>query len=256
MRRDTFILCHKARHGHLGSAFSMVDVLVALYHNFLRVDPKHPDDPKRDRFILSKGHGCESLYVALAHKGFFSEKDLNTFLKDGTIFAGHTNHAVPGVELSTGSLGHGLPVAVGMAYAAKLSGGTYRMVVMLSDGECDEGAVWEAALAARQHKLDNLLAIVDYNKIQGFGRTKDVLDLEPFAQKWEAFGWNVKEIDGHNMIEIMETLKKIPFEAGKPSVILAHTVKGKGVSFMEDTIDWHYWTPTDEHLAQAMTELA
>ena len=257
IRRDTFIMCHKAKHGHLGSAFSMVDLVTALYFAYLKIDPKKPDDPNRDRFILSKGHAAASLYVTLQKRGFFSQKLLDTFLNSqGTIMAGHTKHEIPGVELSTGSLGHGLPVGVGMAYAAKYDKKKYKTVVLMSDGECDEGSSWEAILSAGHHKLDNLVAIVDYNKIQSFGRTKDVLDLEPFAAKWKAFRWAAHEIDGHNMKEVVDTLHKIPFIAGKPNVIIAHTTKGKGVSFMENTIEWHYWTPNDEHLRRALKELS
>ena len=255
IRRETFALCHRAKHGHLGSAFSIIDIITALYFNYLSVNPKKPDDPNRDRFILSKGHAAASLYVTLQKRGFFQKKELDSFLQNGTVFAGHTKHEIPGIELSTGSLGHGLSVGLGMAYAAKFDKKPYKTVVLLSDGECDEGSTWEAILSAGHHKLDNLIAIVDYNKIQSFGRIKEVLDLEPFSEKWKSFGWAVREINGHNMQEILTALNAIPFQKGKPNVILAHTIKGKGVSFMEDTIDWHYWTPTDEHLKKALNEL-
>jgi transketolase len=239
----------------LGSSFSIVDLLTTLYFRFLNVDPANPHDPNRDRFILSKGHGCSSLYVTLAHKGFFPTEKLETYMQNDSMFAGHPSALlVPGIEVSTGSLGHGLPVGIGIALAGKLDQKKYKTVVIVSDGECDEGTTWESALAAGNWGLENLICIVDYNKIQSFGTVKEVMELEPFLDKWKAFKWDVQEVDGHNHSEIAAALGRA-HGGGKPHVIIAHTVKGKGVSFMENTVDWHYWTPTDEHLTQALSEL-
>jgi len=256
IRRDTFIMAHGAKSGHLGSAFSTVDILASLYFAHLDVDPQHPHDPDRDRFILSKGHGCSALYVTLAKRGFFPVEELKTFVQEGSRLPGHpSSQMLPGVEASTGSLGHGLSIAAGIALAGKRDGKKYRSVVMLSDGECDEGSVWEGVLSAANWKLGNLTCIVDYNKIQSFGRVSEVMELEPFADKWKAFRWHVQEVNGHDHKEILAALKEADAEAERPSVIIAHTVKGKGVSFMENTVDWHYWTPTDEHLRQAVEEI-
>jgi transketolase len=246
----------RANSSHIGSSFSMSELLAVLYGGgVLRIDPMRPDWPDRDRFILSKGHGCAGLYAALAEAGFFPLPELDTFYLNGTRLAGHATTTVPGVELSTGSLGHGLPVGTGMALAAKRAGETHRVFVLLSDGECDEGSVWEAALFAPQHKLDNLVAIVDYNKIQSLGTVKEVMDLDPLADKWRSFRWSVREIDGHDVDAISNALHAVPFEPGKPSCIIAHTVKGKGVSFMEDKLLWHYRAPLNEDRAAALREL-
>jgi len=242
---------------HIGSALSCVDILAGLYFSILRIDPKNPNYKNRDRFILSKGHAASALYATLAQRGFFSEEILEQYCIDGGKLSGHSTKAcVPGVEASTGSLGHGLSIGIGMALAAKYDASKYRVFVLLSDGECDEGSVWEAAMFASHHKLDNLIAIIDYNKIQAFGRTKEVLNLEPFVDKWKAFGWEVKEIDGHDFQEILHVLKGIPFKEGKPSIAIAHTVKGKGISFMEDEVLWHYKSPNKEQLEIALRELS
>jgi transketolase len=246
----------RANSSHIGSSFSMSELLAVLYGGgVLRVDPARPGWPERDRFILSKGHGCAGLYAALAEAGFFPLQELDTFYLNGTRLAGHATTTVPGVELSTGSLGHGLPVGTGMALAAKRAGETHRVFVLLSDGECDEGSVWEAALFAPQHQLDNLVVIVDYNKIQSLGTVKDVLDLDPFADKWRSFRWAVREVDGHDVEAVSGALNAVPFETGRPSCIIAHTVKGKGVSFMEDKLLWHYRAPLGDDRAIAMREL-
>jgi len=256
IRRVTFEMAYRAKCGHLGPAFSIIDILAVLYFQHLRVDPMNPADPRRDRFILSKGHGCSSLYVTLGKRGFFPEKELETFTKDLSRLPGHpSSRMLPGIEASTGSLGHGLNIGLGLALAGKRDRLPYRTVVLVSDGECDEGSTWEAVLAAGHWKLPRLTCIVDYNKIQSFGRTKDVMDLEPFADKWRAFRWHVQEVNGHNHREILGALEAADSEPERPSVIIAHTVKGKGVSFMEDTVDWHYWTPTEAHLKQALLEL-
>jgi transketolase len=233
----------------------MADILAVLYDCVLRHQPDVPHWPDRDRFILSKGHGAAILYATLAECGFFPKAWLDKYAQDGSLLLGHVSHHVPGVELSTGSLGHGLPVGCGMALAGKREGRPYRVFVLLSDGELDEGSNWEAILFAPQHHLDNLVAIVDYNKIQSFGNVKEVLDLDPLADKWRAFRWAVREIDGHDHAQIEHALLGVPFEPGKPSVIVAHTVKGKGVSFMENQLAWHYRSPNAEELAQALCEL-
>jgi transketolase len=256
IRRRVLEMICRAKSSHIGSVFSVVDVLAVLYDQILRVDPVRPDWRERDRFILSKGHACAGLYAALAERGFFRESWLEEFFADGGRLAGHATHwGVPGVEVSSGSLGHGLSLGCGMAVAGKHDGLGYRVFVLLSDGECDEGSTWEAALFAPHHGLDNLVAIVDYNKIQSFGRVADVLNLDPFAAKWESFGWSVCEIDGHDHAQIANSLNRIPRSSGRPTCIVAHTVKGKGVSFMEDKVLWHYRCPDAEERRLAFAEL-
>lgn len=255
VREHVLTMTNRAKSSHIGSNFSMVELLSVLYGQVLRVDPEHPDWPNRDRFILSKGHACAALYAVLAERGFFPLDWLDTFYQNGSRLFGHATHSVPGVEFSTGSLGHGLPVGVGMALAAKRDGKEHRVFVLLSDGECDEGSNWEAALFAPQHKLDNLVAIVDYNKIQSLGTTKEVIDLEPFADKWASFGWVVREIDGHDLEAIERAFSDIPYSPGKPSCVIAHTVKGKGISFMENELLWHYRSPQGDEYEAALREL-
>jgi len=234
----------------------MAELLAVLYGSVMRVDPARPNSPDRDRFILSKGHACAALSAVLGERGFFPLDWLKSFCQNGSRLAGHVTHrGVPGVEASTGSLGHGLSIACGMALAGKRDGRSYRVFTILSDGECDEGSTWEAALFAPHHMLDNLVVIVDYNKIQSFGRVKEVLDLEPLGEKWKSFGWSVREVDGHNVSELRSTLQEVPFQVDRPSCVIAHTVKGKGVSFMEDKLLWHYRPPDDEELRQALNEL-
>lgn len=245
----------RAKSGHIGSALSTVDIITALYFSILNINPKKSKDQKRDIFILSKGHGCLGFYAALALRGFFPKKILMNYFKDGTRLAGHpVLRSVPGIEASTGSLGHGFPTAVGMAYGFKNQKMHNRVVAMISDGECDEGATWEAALAAPNFKLNNLTLVIDYNKIQSFGTVKDVMGLEPFAKKWRAFGWKVLEIDGHDFKQILSAFEKAKkFKTG-PTVIIAHTVKGKGVNFMEHTVDWHYFNLNEEQLKKALLQ--
>jgi transketolase len=262
IRRHCVLMTSRANASHIGSSLSTADLLAVLYGKFLRFDPQRPDWPDRDRFILSKGHGCAALYAVLAECGYFPVERLDTFYQDGSPLAGHATHKdVAGVEVSTGSLGHGLSLGAGMALAAKRDrrdrrGQEDRRVwCMLSDGECDEGSVWEAALFAPHHRLDNLVAILDYNKIQSFGAVKDVLDLEPLGEKWRAFGWGVREIDGHDLAAIEQAYAAVPFVPGKPSCIVAHTVKGKGVSYMEGKLLWHYRAPRGEDLQAALREL-
>lgn len=256
LRYHALWMIHRARSSHIGTNFSMAELLAVLYGQILQVDPANPAWAERDRFILSKGHGCAILYAVLAERGFFPLDWLETFYQNGSKLAGHITHThVPGVEVSTGSLGHGLSMATGMALAAKRDTKDYRVFALLSDGECDEGSTWEPILFAPQHHLDNLVAIVDYNKIQSLGTVKEVMDLEPFAAKWQAFGWAVREIDGHNITEVISALSDLPLKPKRPSCIIAHTVKGKGVSFMEDDLLWHYRTPQGEEFEAALAEL-
>ncbi len=255
IRKHCVEMTGRANASHIGSSLSMADLLAVLYAKVLRYDPDRPSWDGRDRFILSKGHGCAALYAVLAERGYFPVADLETFYQNGSRLAGHTMHNIPGVELSAGSLGHGLPVATGMALAAKRDGKTHTIFCMLSDGECDEGSVWEPALFAPQHKLDNLVVMIDYNKIQSLGRVEDVINLEPLGEKWRAFGWGTREIDGHDLGFIEQCFEQVPFEPGKPSCIVAHTVKGKGVSYMEDKLLWHYRAPRGQDLEIALAEL-
>ncbi len=257
IRYYTLLMVHRAKSSHIGTDYSAAELLAVLYGKILRVDPENPNWSERDRFILSKGHGCAAFYATLAERGFFPLEWLDTFYQNGSLLAGHVTHTnVPGVEVSTGSLGHGLSIGAGMALAAKRDGKSYRIFCLLSDGECDEGSTWEPILFASQHKLDNLIAIVDYNKIQSLGWVKEVMDLEPFGDKWRAFGWAVREIDGHNLDEIEEKLSSVPFEQGRPNCVIAHTVKGKGVSFMENKLLWHYRSPQGEEFEAALQELS
>jgi transketolase len=241
---------------HVGSVFSMADILAVLYGDVLRVDPLDPEWKDRDRFILSKGHAGAGVYAALAERGFFPIEKLASHYRDGSDLSGHISHkSVPGVELSTGSLGHGLPVGTGMAYAGILDRATHRVFVLLSDGECDEGSNWEAILFAAHHRLDRLIAIVDYNKVQSLKPVPETLGLEPFADKWRSFGWAVAEVDGHDHGAVQQVLAKAPIEPGKPTCVIAHTIKGKGVSFMEHSVLWHYRTAKGEEFLAAEKEL-
>jgi transketolase len=240
---------------HIGAILSCADILAVLYGCVLNLNPENPKAADRDRFVLSKGHACAGVYAALAERGFFSIEKLDTHYQDGSNLCGHISHRVPGVEVSTGALGHGLPIACGMAYAAKMAGATHRVFALLGDGECDEGSVWEAALFAGHHGLDNLTVIVDYNRIQGIAPICDVLELAPFADKWTSFRWSVRETDGHNTEDLLSALSMAPFIPGRPSCVLAHTTKGKGVSFMENTVLWHYRIPKGAEFEAALREL-
>jgi transketolase len=254
IRIHTVRMTAYANASHVGTGLSMADILAVLYSDILRVDPLHPDAPGRDKFVLSKGHGAAALYATLAECGFFSPSWLERFGEDNQPLAGHvTREGVPGVELSTGSLGHGLPVALGMALAARADGTGARSFAMLSDGELDEGSTWEAAMLAGHLKIGQLTVVIDCNGIQSFGRVKDVLDLEPLADKWKAFGWNVTEIDGHDHSALFKALSRSP--GVQPQVIIARTIKGKGVSFMEDRLEWHYRSPGGDLLDKALAEL-
>ncbi|MBF0304341.1 MAG: transketolase [Alphaproteobacteria bacterium] len=247
---------HRTGTPHLASCLSCVDILTALYFEVLRLDPARPDLPGRDRFLLSKGHAAPALFQVLAMRGFYPESRLDTYGEDGGVFGEHppAGGQVPGIEAATGSLGHGLPIGLGMALAARLAGRDNRVFVVLGDGECNEGSVWEAAMMAAAQRMDNLTIIVDYNKWQATGRSDEVLALAPLADKWRAFGWSAVEIDGHDMAAVVDALKRPP-EAGRPTAIVAHTIKGRGVSFMEDDNNWHYRIPGKDEVLAARREL-
>ncbi|MEX1114067.1 MAG: transketolase [Akkermansiaceae bacterium] len=257
LRAQVIGLSHRAKTPHLGSSLSCLDLLVALYWDFLRINPKQPDSPDRDRFILSKGHAAPALYVTLCERGFFPKELLEEYGQDGAALAEQpAPGCTPGVEWATGSLGHGLSVGVGMALSARIQKRDYRTVVLLSDGECNEGSVWEAAMFAAAQKLGSLTVLVDYNKWQATGRSEEVMALAPLRDKWEAFGWESYEVDGHDFAEIRAALAcaELP-DRNKPLAIIAHTIKGRGVSFMEDDNNWHYRIPSAEELAAARQEL-
>lgn len=248
---------HRAGVPHLGSCLSCVDILVACYFHVLRIDPLDPNDSRRDRFILSKGHAAPALFQVLAKRGFFAEAMLSHYGEDGTFFGEHPpvpGH-LPGVEAATGSLGHGLSIGLGLALASRINELNYRTICLLSDGECNEGAVWEAAMLAASQKVGSLTAIVDFNKWQATGRSQDVMHLDPLADKWRSFGWDCVEIDGHDQAQIIHALSSERGMRDRPLAIVAHTLKGKGVSFMEDDNNWHYRIPDAEELSAAMREL-
>jgi transketolase len=249
-------MTHLGKSSHVGAALSMADILAVLYGGVLSRRPGDPKWPGRDRFILSKGHGGAGAYAALAEAGFFPVDRLDTHCANGSSLCGHFSHIdVPGAELSTGSLGHGLSVASGMALAAKRDGKTHRVFALLSDGECDEGSNWEAILFAAHHRLANLVAIVDYNKIQSLASVEETLRLEPFASKWLAFGWDVREVDGHDHDALNGVFDFRATDRQQPTCVIAHTIKGKGVSFMENSVLWHYRSPQGEEYEQALREL-
>ncbi len=264
-------MSHHAKAAHLGSSLSCVDILTALYFgNILSIDPKNPKNPDRDRFILSKGHAASALYATLAYRGFFSETLLDTYGSAGSLLEEHPGPALlAGIEAATGSLGHGLSIGTGMALAGKINNKPYKVVVLISDGECNEGSVWEAALFASKHNLNNLTVIVDFNKWQATGRSCEVMSLEPLKDKWQAFGFNAVEADGHNISQLTQimkpasSLKQSEYDSltsynsliSKPTAVIAHTVKGKGISFMEDDNNWHYRIPNIDELERAKNEL-
>lgn len=257
IRLRTIETSGRAKIPHLGSCLSCVELLTALYWQELEINPESPDDPNRDRFILSKGHGAPVLFQVLAERGFFPKERLSEFGKAGSKFHEHPPKPgfIQGVEAATGSLGHGLPMALGMTIALRIQRRNNRCYALLSDGECNEGSIWEAAMLAAAQKVNNLTAIIDYNKWQATGRSNEVMALEPLAAKWEAFGWQTQEVDGHKFEEIINALKAARVENKKPSVIIAHTIKGKGVSFMEDNNNWHYRTPNEQELVAALKEV-
>lgn len=254
IRREILNMSYRARSAHSGGALSVVEILVSLYFSVLRIDPKHPNDDNRDRLLFSKGHDAKALYAVLSERGFFDKEILLRYEINDGLLAGHSvRHAVPGIEISAGSLGHGLSMATGIAIAGKRQRKSFQVYTILSDGECDEGSVWEAALFAGHHKLHNLVVVIDYNKLQGFGFTKDILDLEPFADKWKSFRWDTYEVDGHNIPDMISLFKKIRNNAKKPTVVVAHTVKGfGGVAKYINTIASQYKSPTEEEVREAI----
>lgn len=256
LRTQSLRMIHRARSSHVGSCLSVADVMAVLYGDVLRIDPSRPDWADRDRLIVSKGHASAVTYAALAEAGFFPRERLLDYCRNGSALWGHVTHSkVPGVEVSTGSLGHGLPMGVGMALVAKRERKSWRTFVVMSDGECDEGSNWEAFLFAAHHKLDNLVVVIDYNRIQSLDLVEKTLGLEPFAEKFRAFGWAAVEVDGHDIPQLRQTLGGVPPERDRPTAVIAHTVKGKGVSFMEGKVLWHYRPPTAVELVEALDEL-
>ena len=258
IRRHGLEMTHLSRGSHIGSIFSMAEIIATLYAGVLRVDPADPGWPERDRLILSKGHAGAAVYAALAERGFFPVEELSTHYANGSRLSGHVSHkGIPGVEFSTGSLGHGLPVAAGMALCGRMDRADWRVWAVLGDGECDEGSVWEAALQANQYGLDNLIAVIDHNRMQSLDFCENTLALEPFADKWRAFGWHAQVVDGHDIAALRAAFEQAMANrcTGKPSVVIAETVKGKGVSFMENDILWHYRTPQGEEYEAALREL-
>lgn len=251
LRARVIEMSYVAKTAHLASALSCLDIMTVLYHSVLNVDPKWPKWEDRDRFILSKGHAATALYVALAYKGFLTNADLETYGKAGSLLEEHPSPKLPGVETATGSLGHGLPCGCGMALAARIKGRMFRTFVLLGDGECNEGSVWEAAMFAAGNRLGSLCAFVDFNKWQATGRSKEILALEPLADKFRSFGWEVHEIDGHDHAQIRDSIVAVGASQPKPTMIVAHTVKGKGISFMEDDNNWHYRIPTTDEVQSA-----
>ncbi len=256
LRYQIVKMSHVAETPHLGSALSCVEILVAAYWRVLRLDPLNPQDPFRDRFIFSKGHAATALYAALAARGFFSPTLLDTFAQHRSALAEQPSPGcVPGVELATGSLGHGLPVGVGMALGGRINGRNNRVFVTMSDGECNEGSVWESAMFAPSQRLDRLAVIIDYNKWQATGRSNEVMALVSLQKKWESFGWSASEVDGHDLSALIPAMSTVPDGTGKPVAIIAHTIKGKGIPFMEDDNNWHYRIPNQEELSAARESL-
>jgi transketolase len=256
VRRESLRMVHRARLGHPGGDLSAADILIALYFGVLHIDPRQPNDPGRDRFIMSKGHCSGALYATLALKGFFPWEELAEYMQPLSRLNGHPNRTeLPGVEANTGALGHGFPIGVGAALAAKMDGASWRTFVLTGDGELQEGSNWEAAMAAAQYGLDNLTVVVDRNGLQQGAPTETTIRLEPLADKFRAFGWAVREVDGHDFAALLDTLHALPFEPGRPSCVIAHTTKGKGVSFIENRAEWHHHVPTDAELEAALREL-
>lgn len=256
IKRKVVSMHSKTGCSHLGCSLSIADIITVLYFDILKVFPKNPKKKGRDRFILSKGHACSSLYAALAMRGFFPGSWLDKFYVESGRLAGHPSvGSPPGIETSTGSLGHGLSVGLGMALSMKADGEGGKVFVLLGDGECNEGSVWEAALFAAHNRLDNVVVIIDRNMIQGYGSSDDIIRLEPLMKKWESFGWAAREADGHSIRDLRGVLRKLPLRTGKPSVIIARTTHGKGVSYMEGELAWHYRTPVGDQCAAALQEL-
>lgn len=254
-RRKILKYIYMARAGHTGGSLSCIDILNVLYNNILNVRPENFTSPDRDRYIQSKGHCVEALFVVLADKGFFPESDLETLCKYKSHYIGHPTKKVHGVEQNTGALGHGLPISVGTALAAKMDKKAYRVFTLLGDGELPEGSNWEAALSASHYKLDNLCAIIDYNKLQITGSTAEVCNTEPVDEKFTSFGWSVRHVDGHDVNALTAVFSSLPFNQAKPSLVIAHTTKGKGISYMENQVKWHHGVPGKEEYSTAMEEL-
>ena len=254
-RKAILQMIYTARAGHTGGSLSAADLMTALFFKILQLDPRNPKWEGRDYFVLSKGHCVEAYWAVLAHRGFFPKDELATFSQFESRLIGHPNNEVPGVEVNTGALGHGLSISVGMAIGLKKRKMTNRVFTLLGDGELGEGSVWEGAMAGGHYELDNLIAIIDRNHLQISGSTEDVMTLEPLAEKWKSFGWSVKEIDGNSMEEIVNVLTSVPFERNKPSLIIAHTIKGKGVDEMENLAKWHHGVPDSELFERAMNRL-
>lgn len=249
-------MTHYGKSSHVGSILSIADILAVLYGSILNINPQNPKEKDRDRFILSKGHAGAGVYSVLAEMSFFDKEKLLEHCQNGSDLSGHVSHKnIPGIEFSTGSLGHGLPVANGIAMAGKLKSMNYRTFVLMSDGECDEGSNWEAALFASHHKLSKLTIIIDYNKLQSIKSTQETLALEPFSDKWESFGWHVEVVDGHNHNQLLNVLNNINEDINKPKCIIANTIKGYGVSFMENKVLWHYRSPQGDEYKKALNEL-
>jgi len=256
IRMDLLRMIHGAKAGHTGGSLSNTDILTVLYYRIMRIDPRNPKWEERDRFVASKGHSVESLWCILADLGFFPKEELATYNQFGTRLIGHPNNKVPGIEMNTGALGHGLAISVGMALAAKRDGKSYRVFCLMGDGEQAEGSIWEAAMAGSHYQLDNLIGIIDRNKLQISGNTEDVMGLEPLEEKWKAFGWKVVSVDGHDIEALIRVFESLPAERGKPTLVMANTVKGKGVSFAENAAHWHHHVPDDRQLELALAELS
>ena len=254
-RKSILKYIYYANAGHTGGSLSCIDILNVLYNYVMQVDPLNFSSPGRDRYIQSKGHSVEALFVVLADKGFFPESDLYTLCKYGSHYIGHPTRKVHGIEQNTGALGHGLPISVGTALAARMDGRPYRVFTLLGDGELPEGSNWEAALTAAHYGLSNLCAIIDHNKLQITGPTAAVCNTDPIDAKFESFGWAVRHVNGHNLKELKETFDALPFSAGKPNLVIAHTIKGKGVSYMENALKWHHGVPSEQQYTDALLEL-
>jgi transketolase len=255
MRCQALQMVHRAKASHIGSALSIIDILAVLYGRVMQTRAAQPQWPGRDRLLLSKGHACVAVYAALAECGFIEPEALLSYGQDHSVLMNHVSHKVPGVEFSTGSLGHGLPFGVGKALAARRRGQTWRTYVVLGDGEMAEGSNWEAMMFAAHHGLDSLVGIIDYNRLQSLTTVERTLRIEPLADKLRAFGWAVLEVDGHDHSQLAQALGHTPWQAGQPCMLVAHTTKGKGVDFMENSVDWHYRSPSADQLAQALAQL-
>ncbi|GAE28078.1 transketolase [Halalkalibacter wakoensis JCM 9140] len=256
IRMELLKMIYEAKTGHTGGSLSNTDILTVLYYKIMNIDPNNPNWDERDRYVQSKGHAVESYWAILADKGFFPKEELETFSQFNSRLIGHPNNKVPGVEMNTGALGHGLPISVGMALAAKLDGKSYRVYTLMGDGEQAEGSVWEGAMAASQYKLDNLVAIIDRNRLQITGSTEEVMGIEPLGDKWRSFGWEVVEVDGNDIEQLVDVLSNTPATSGKPTMIIANTVKGKGISIAENQVGWHHRVPTKEEYEEAIKELS